>query len=124
MGKDRLKPYTHILIPFIWLFASCATPSLPPGTVQPSALIASATQKVGPPEPALPVEAQYVPKEVTENETFTTVSGTPQYKIGPGDVLEISLPKGAPQEKVLVPVKRTGTIEVAGVEVNVTGLTA
>ncbi|MBI4382312.1 MAG: hypothetical protein HY574_14135, partial [candidate division NC10 bacterium] len=94
MGNDRLKPYTRILIPFIWLFASCATPSLPPGTVQPSALIASATQRVGPPEPARPPEAQYVPEEVTENETFITLNGTPQYKVGPGDVLEIFLPKG------------------------------
>jgi protein involved in polysaccharide export with SLBB domain len=76
-----------------------------------------------PREPGRPPEAQYVPKEVTENETFLTVNGTPQYKIGPGDVLEIALPKGAPQEKVTATVKRTGTIEVAGVEVEVAGLT-
>jgi len=103
--------------------ASCAAPSLPPGTVLPSVLLAPPAPIGGTREPGHPAEGQYIPREVTENETFTTVNGTPLYKIGPGDVIEISLPKGAPQEKVLAPVKRTGTIEVAGVEVNVTGLT-
>jgi len=104
--------------------ASCAAPSLPPGAVLPSALLAPPAQIGGTREPARQAEGQYIPKEVTENETFTTVNGTPLYKIGPGDVLEISLPKGAPQEKVLAGVKRTGTIVVTGVAVKVAGLTA
>ena len=115
--------YRAILIPCLCLLASCTALSLPPGTVLPSALLAPPAQIGGTREPARPAEGQYIPKEVTENETFTTVNGTPLYKIGPGDALEISLPKGAPQEKVLARVKRTGTIEVTGVEVNVTGLT-
>lgn len=118
-----MRMYRAILIPCLCLLAGCVSPSLPPGAVLPSALIPAPTQTADAREASRPVESPYVHKEVTENETFTTVNGTPLYKIGPGDVLEISLPKGASQEKVLAPVKRTGMIEVTGVEVNVTGLT-
>jgi polysaccharide export outer membrane protein len=65
----------------------------------------------------------YATQEVTENGTFITVDGTPQYKIGRGDMLEILLPQGAPQEKVAALVKRNGAIVIAGVEVKVAGLT-
>ena len=118
-----MRLYRAVLIPCLCLMTSCATPSLPPGAVPPSVLIAPPAQISGTREPSRPVESQYIPKEVTENETFTTVNGTPLYKIGAGDVIEISLPKGAPQEKVLAVVKRSGVIMVAGAEVKVAGLT-
>src|SRR5574337_739313 len=118
-----MKPGRAVLIPWLYLIASCASPSLPPGTVLPPALPAPAAPIGGALEVGRPAEP-YAAKEVTENATFITVDGTPQYKIGPGDVLDILLPQGAPQEKVSAPVKRNGAIVVAGVAVKVAGLTA
>lgn len=115
--------YRAVSILCLCLLASCTLSSLPPGAVPPSALLAPPARIGDTRDPGRLVESQHVVKEVTENETFTTVNGTPLYKIGSGDILEISLPKGALQDKVLARVKRAGVIEVAGVEVQVAGLT-
>lgn len=124
MNRERIRPYVGIfaLILCAPLVASCA-PSLPPGAIPPSALVPHPVPGAAAQEPVRPVGAPYAPKEVTENETFITLDGIPQYKIGSGDVLEIVLPKGAAQEKVSAVVKRSGVIAVAGVEVKVAGLT-
>ena len=45
-----------------------------------------------------------------ENSVFTSASGVPEYKIGPGDILEITLWKGATSTRELITVKPSGTI--------------
>ncbi len=65
-----------------------------------------------------------LPPPVTENSTFVTIDGIPQYRIGPGDLLEIFVTKGPSQEKIQVPVRAHGRISVGLVEVQVGGLTA
>ena len=123
MKKGRvMKPSRAVLIPCLCLMASCASPSLPSGTVSPTALLAPPAPVGGALEVGRPAEP-LAKQQVAENETFITVDGTPQYKIGPGDVLEIVLPQGAPQEKISVPVKRNGAVVIAGVAVKVAGLT-
>jgi len=75
-----------------------------------------------PPSPAaVPSE---LPPPVTENRTFVTIDGVPQYKIGPGDILEIFITRGPTQEKIDTPVRANGRISVSFAEVNVNGLTA
>jgi protein involved in polysaccharide export with SLBB domain len=79
------------------------------------------------PQPVLP-EAPPVPSEipppVTENRTFVTIDGIPQYKIGAGDVLEVFFTKGPAQERILAPVRANGRVTVSYSEVSVGGLTA
>ena len=74
--------------------------------------------------PSLPPVPSELPPAVTENRTFVTVDGIPQYKIGPGDVLEIFITRGPAQEKVQAPVRANGRISVSFAEVQVDGLTA
>ena len=74
--------------------------------------------------PSLPPVPSELPPAVTENRTFVTVDGIPQYKIGPGDVLEIFITRGPTQEKIQTPVRANGRISVSFAEVQVDGLTA
>lgn len=74
--------------------------------------------------PSLPPVPSELPPPVTENRTFVTIDGVPQYKIGPGDVLEIFITRGPTQEKFQTPVRANGRISVNFVEVQVDGLTA
>lgn len=48
--------------------------------------------------------------EATENKVFTTISGFPEYKIGPADVLKISLWEGRTLKEYTIPVLVDGTI--------------
>lgn len=65
-----------------------------------------------------------LPPPVTENKTFVTIDGVPQYRIGPGDVLEVFFTRGSTQERLTLPVRANGRISVSFVEVYVDGLTA
>jgi polysaccharide biosynthesis/export protein len=56
------------------------------------------------------------PKEVQENEVFTTAPGYPEYKIGPADVLEITLWKGPAANRELLSVRPDGKISFGYVE--------
>jgi polysaccharide export outer membrane protein len=74
--------------------------------------------------PALPLAPQELPPPVTENRTFMTVEGVSQYRIGPGDLLEVFVTKGPTQEKIQTPVRANGRISASFAEVQVDGLTA
>jgi protein involved in polysaccharide export with SLBB domain len=50
------------------------------------------------------------PIDPKENEVFVTIEGRPQYKIGPEDVLEISLWQGIEEKKYTVQVRPDGMI--------------
>jgi len=63
--------------------------------------------------------------EVTENDVFKTISGIPEYRIGPDDVLEITLWKGVTPIKEVITVKPNGKISFGFAEdLVVDGLTA
>lgn len=74
--------------------------------------------------PSLPEAPSELPPPVTENRTFVTIDGVPQYRIGPGDVLDVFITKGPTQERILVPVRANGRISVSFADVQVDGLTA
>jgi len=74
--------------------------------------------------PSLPPVPSELPPPVTENRTFVTIDGVPQYKIGPGDVLDVFITKGPTQERVQLPVRANGRMSVSFAEVRVDGLTA
>ena len=79
------------------------------------------------PQPTPPISAAVpseLPPPVTENRTFVTIEGIPQYKIGPGDLLDVFITKGSTQERVQVPVRANGRVSVSYAEVRVDGLTA
>jgi len=62
---------------------------------------------------------------IAENSVFKTVSGVPQYKIGPGDILEITLWKGTVATKELITVRPTGKASFNMLDdLDVKGLTA
>lgn len=71
--------------------------------------------------PPIPSE---LPPPVTENQTFVTIDGVPQYRIGPGDLLEVFVTKGPTQDRIQTPVRANGRISVSFAEVQVDGLTA
>ncbi len=71
--------------------------------------------------PAVPSE---LPPPVTENRTFVTIDGVPQYRIGPGDVLDVFVTRGPTQERLQIPVRANGRVSVNLVDVSVQGLTA
>ena len=75
----------------------------------------------------IPEEASRVsenpPPSVTENQTFVMIDGIPIYRIGPGDVLDLLVTRGATQDKIQAIVRATGRIFVLQVEVNVDGST-
>lgn len=65
---------------------------------------AGQAQKVA--TPKLPA----VSAEFEDNNVFATVSGVPEYRIGPGDVIEITLWKGSVATRELITVKPSGKI--------------
>ncbi|QTA79468.1 putative polysaccharide export protein, GfcE-like [Desulfonema limicola] len=63
--------------------------------------------------------------EVEENDVFTSISGFPEYKIGPGDILEITMWKHSVGTKEEILVRPDGKISFGFVEdLKVSGLTA
>jgi len=64
------------------------------------------------------------PVDPEENQVFVTLEGRPQYKIGPGDILEISLWKGTEEKQYTVTVRPDGKIAFTFLEnIAVSGLT-
>ena len=74
--------------------------------------------------PPVPVVPQELPPPVTENRTFVSIDGAPQYRIGPGDLLDVFITRGSTQERLQIPVRANGRISVSFVELSVDGLTA
>ena len=64
------------------------------------------------------------PVDPKENEVFVTMNGRPQYKIGPEDVLEISLWEGIEEKKYTVQVRPDGMISFTFLQdIYISGLT-
>jgi len=64
------------------------------------------------------------PQYVRENAVFATIDGKPQYKIGPGDVLELTLWQGTKKTREEITVRSDGRISFAFIEdLYVSGLT-
>jgi polysaccharide export outer membrane protein len=80
-------------------------------------------QPQAPPAPSPAEPPTELPPPPTENSAFTTIAGVPQYLIGPGDVLDVTVTRGPTQEKFLPVVRPTGIVNVILVEVKVDGLT-
>jgi len=60
-----------------------------------------------------------------ENSVFTTIAGVPEYRIGPGDVLEIALWRGTVGTRELIEVQAVGKISFGMIDdLYVQGLTA
>lgn len=89
---------------------------------EPTAVNPETFPQTPPPQaPPLPPE---LPSPDTENRTFVTIDGIPQYRIGAGDVLDVFVTRGATQDRLQVLVRTNGRISVSFAEVNVDGLTA
>jgi polysaccharide export outer membrane protein len=88
----------------------------------PGATPAPAPAPVTPPPASAPAPVPGL-QAVTENQAFVTVDGSPRYKIGAGDVLEILLATGLSQERQTAVVKANGTVSAAFLEVKVGALT-
>jgi polysaccharide export outer membrane protein len=101
------------------LLVSCASrlPAPEPTAVNPE----NFPQALAPQEPPIPQE---LPPPATENRTFVTIDGIPQYRIGAGDVLEVLLTRGPTQDRLQVLVRTNGRILVSFAEIYVDGLTA
>jgi polysaccharide export outer membrane protein len=109
---------TLTLVMLLGPLVSCTTYPVPEATaVNPETF----PQPLPPPAP--PVR-QELPPPVTENRAFVTVDGVPQYRIGPGDVLDVYVTRGPTQERLQVLVRSNGRISVSFAEARVDGLTA
>lgn len=97
---------------------ACATAPTP---VQGPAASAAPPAEAQPAGAALPLAP--APPAVLENRTFTLVDGIPQYRIGPGDLLEILLARGVTQDRLALTVRADGRILVLFLEVAIAGLT-
>ncbi|MFH1887162.1 MAG: FG-GAP-like repeat-containing protein [Pseudomonadota bacterium] len=88
---------------------------------------ASAAQEPAPPAQGgqvMPLSSAQVQDDITENKVFTSVSGFPEYRVGPTDVLTITLWKGIEGSKHEVRVRPDGKISFGFVEdLYVNGLT-
>ncbi len=97
---------------------SCVQIAPPPATIVNPETFPQPVISFAPPVPS------ELPAPVTENHTFVTIDGVPQYRIGPGDVLDVFVTRGPTQERLQVPVRANGLVSVNLVEVSVQGLTA
>lgn len=98
--------------------SACAT--TPPPLQAPAAAVGTLTES-SPEKPGSPSAPP--PSAVQENRTFALVSGIPQYRIGPGDLLEVVLFRRATVERLGSTVRADGRIPVLFVEVPIGGLT-
>jgi polysaccharide biosynthesis/export protein len=74
--------------------------------------------------PLSPVErVTELPPLPTENRAFVMTAGIPQYRLGPGDILEIVVTRGSTQDKLQAAVRSSGIVTVILTEVKVDGLT-
>src|SRR3989304_2749064 len=98
--------------------AACAT--APPPAQGPAASPSPPAEAAPgqPPPPRAPA-----PPPVLENRTFALVDGIPQYRIGPGDLLEILLARGVTQDRLSLTVRADGRVPVLFLEVAIGGLT-
>ncbi|MFQ5828904.1 MAG: SLBB domain-containing protein [Candidatus Methylomirabilia bacterium] len=110
----RSWPLLLLLLPAVAGCGVRSSPTLP-------AVVASAASTPSP--PPKPADPPRLPPMVEENQTFVTVNGIPQYKIGPGDVLDVLLTKELAQERLSVTVRATGKVTIGFFEVTVGGLT-
>jgi polysaccharide export outer membrane protein len=115
----NLRPSPSILLVSALLAGCSYYPAPIPTAVNPPTF----PQKL-PEKPITPPEMTELPPPVTENRTFVTVGGVPEYRIGRGDVLEVVVTKGPTQEKYQTQVRANGRIAVSLVDVPVDGLTA
>jgi len=109
---------TIVFLSSILNLVACARFSPPPATsLNPETF----PQVLTPPVPVVPQE---LPPPVTENRSFVSIDGAPQYRIGPGDLLDVFITRGSTQERLQIPVRANGRISVSFVELSVDGLTA
>ena len=121
MSPARSLPrLVSILLTGTLLGACSFYPRPEPTAVNP----ATFPQKPPPERPATPLEIVELPPAATENRTFITVDGVPQYRIGRGDVLDIVVTKGPTQEKYQALVRANGRVSLSLVDVPIDGLTA
>lgn len=110
----RLRPLLFLLLLGV---AGCAAQASP---VQPAVVPPAASAPAPPAEAAEPLR---LPPAVTENRTFVTIEGVPQYRIGPGDVLDILLTRELAQDRVSAAVRANGRVIIGFFEAAVGGLT-
>ncbi len=110
-----------ILVAGVLMASGCASEiasTSPPAASEPSPEKTTAA----PPE-SPPPTARQLPTDVTENTTFVTVEGVPQYRLGPGDTVEVLINRGLAQDKQTLVVKTNGSISLLMVNVQVNRLT-
>ena len=76
-----------------------------------------------PSPPAEAAEPLVLPSRVAENRTFVTIDGVPRYRIGAGDVLDITLTRELALDKMSAAVRPNGRVTVGFFEAAVAGLT-
>jgi len=103
------------------LLAGCGGLQVPSYSTSVNAPTFPQPQTAPAPSPAEPPTE--LPPPPTENGAFLTVAGVPLYRIGPGDVLEILVTRGAAQEKLQAAVRPNGTVSVLLTDAKVDGLT-
>jgi polysaccharide export outer membrane protein len=64
-----------------------------------------------------------LPPVVDTNESFVTIEGVAWYRIGPADVLDVTLTKELAQDRLTPEVKPNGKVTLGFFEVNVAGMT-
>lgn len=114
--------YLHVLMPLMaigfLLLLGCAT-SPDPQIIKAEQLGGSSTPLPPPPKLPLPPTSE---REV--DQVYTEAFGTPEYIMGPGDILEISVWVGLEEQKYTVPVSEDGTITFTYLHnIQVSGLT-
>lgn len=102
-------------------FALVACASPPPAPQVPP--VASEPIPEVPDQPPAPSPEPLGPA-AAGNRTFTLVDGIPQYRIGPGDLLEVLLSRAVTQDRLTVTVRTDGRVPVLFLEVGIGGLTA
>lgn len=87
-------------VPFVISFTGCATNRFPPSLTHE---IFQRERRIAPMEATLP-------KGPPENQSYTEAFGFPEYLIGPGDVLGVSIWRGQEEERQSLPVRSDGMI--------------